>query len=146
MAITFKEIVQDIDQLEEADLQQGQQVDPKLYMSQFLARLFAARNAAHFAHWMTPSYAQHKAIGSFYEDIILLADSLAESFMGRYGKFEGFPTVKESATDPLIIVGNLTKWIDANRAMLTENSEIQNQIDEILSLCNQTAYRIRELR
>lgn len=146
MGITFKEIKSEVEHLEEADLSQQGQVDPKIYMSQFLSRLFAARNAAHFAHWMTTSYAQHIALQTFYETILSLADTLAESFIGRYGKFEGFPNVKESATDPLIVVGNLTKWIDANRSALTENSEIQNQIDEIVTLCNQTAYRLRELR
>lgn len=86
------------------------------------------------------------ALNTFYDEIIGLADSFAEGFIGRYGKFESFPNVKESATDGLVIVGNLTKWIDANRAVISDFSEIQNEIDTIVNLCNSTAYKLRELR
>jgi hypothetical protein len=30
--------------------------------------------------------------------------------------------------------------------MISENSEIQNVIDDILDLCNSTAYKLRELK
>ena len=35
-----------------------------------IERLFHARNAAHIAHWKTKSYAEHKALGHYYEDVI----------------------------------------------------------------------------
>ena len=108
--------------------------------------LRAASTAAHFAHLLTPSYAQHIALNTFYDDIIDVADAFAEGFIGRFGKFDAFPNVKESSTDGLTIVGNLTKWIDANRGVIAENPEIQNDIDAILSLCNSTAYKLRELK
>ena len=120
--------------------------DPKAKAAEFFARCRAASTAAHFAHLMTPSYAQHVALNTFYDEIVTLADAFAETFIGRYGKFDAFPNVKESATDGLIIVGNLTKWIDANRAVITEFSEIQNEIDNVVNLCNSTAYKLRELK
>lgn len=140
MGITFREVTETLEE-------QIQEQNPaKVKGAELVARAFAARNAAHFAHLMTPSYAAHIALNAFYDGIIPLTDALAESMIGRYGKFESFPNVKEPATDGLQIVGNLTKWIDTNREQISDISEIQNDIDAILSLCNSTAYRLRELK
>lgn len=146
MAITFKEIIseEEYEDLEEQVAQQ--QIDPREKGAEFISRCFAARNAAHFAHLLTSSYAQHMALSSFYDNLIPLVDSFAETFIGRHGKFESFPNVKESSTEGIQIVGNLTKWIDSNRAVVCEFSEIQNIIDEIVALCDLTAYKLRELR
>lgn len=157
--ITFKHVYTDDaptsevvieDQINEAPQQMAMgQPDPNLSKvkgAELFARCRAASTAAHFAHLLTPSYAQHVALNTFYEDIIGFADAFAETFIGRYGKFEAFPNVKESATDGLTIIGNLTKWIDSNRAVISEFSEIQNEIDNIVNLCNKTAFLLRELR
>ena len=143
--ITFKEIVAE-EELDEQMPPQGQQVDPRIKGAELIARCFAARNAAHFAHFLTPSYSAHKALKKFYEGIVDLADSVAEGLIGRVGRFDSFPNVRESSPEGIVIVGNLTKWIDANRQYMSEFSEIQNDIDEILSLCNKTAYLLRELK
>lgn len=140
--ITFKEIKEDINEA----IGDQPVMDGKSKGAEFIARAFAARNAAHFAHLMTPSYAAHIALNQFYEGIIPLIDTVAESMIGRYGKFESFPNVREPATDGLQIVGNLTKWIDANRDQISDISEIQNDIDAILALCNSVAYKLRELK
>lgn len=119
---------------------------PKAKAAEFFSRTRAAATAMHIFHLMTPSYAAHVAAQGFYEGVVPLIDAFAETFIGRYGKFETFPNVKEAAIDGLQIVGNLTKWIDTNRAMISEYSEIQNEIDNIVNLCNSTAYKLRELK
>lgn len=126
--------------------QKASEADPKMKSAEFISRCFAARNAMHIFHLKTPLYSAHKAAQGFYEGIIPLIDSFAESVMGRMGKFDQFPNVKESSDDGLQIIGNLTKWVDANRMNLPQFSEIQNITDEIVSLCNSTAYLLRELR
>lgn len=134
--ITYKEINEQI----------GDANNPKSKGAELFARCRAAATAAHFSHLLTPSYAAHVALNTFYVDIITLADAFAESYIGRYGKFEAFPNVKESSTDGLVVMGNLTKWIDSNRESISDLSEIQNDIDTIVSLCNSTAYKLRELK
>jgi hypothetical protein len=144
--ITFKEVYADVD---EQVLSEQMQQDVNLVKAkgaEMVARVFAARNAAHMAHLLTPSYAQHIALGDFYDGIIPLVDSFAENLMGRFGRFDSFPNVKESSIDGLIICGNLTKWVDVNRAAFEGLSEIQNIVDELLSLTNSTAYKLRELK
>lgn len=138
--ITFREIHEELSE----EVQDPSSAKAKC--AELVARCRAASTAAHYAHLMTPSYAAHVALNGFYEGVIPLVDAVAESFIGRYGRFEAFPNVKESSTDGLQIVGNLTKWIDSNRALISDYSEIQNDIDSILSLCNSTAYKLRELK
>lgn len=147
----YEDTVVNEDLLNEAPQQNMQQqvADPnvgKAKAVEFFARVRAAATAMHFFHLITPSYAQHVASQTFYDEIIDLVDTFCETFIGRYGKFEVMPNVKEPATDGLQIVGNLTKWVDANRMAISDLSEIQNEIDNIVNLCNSTAYKLRELK
>lgn len=103
--------------------------------------------AMHYFHLTTSSYAAHVASNEFYDSIVPLVDKFAETFTGRYGKFEAMPNVKvPMVNDGLTIVVNLLQWIDANRSVITDDSEIQNIIDEISGLCSSTIYKLRELK
>jgi Family of unknown function (DUF5856) len=51
----------------------------------FIGMLFLARDVTHSVHLNTRSYAKHKALQKFYENIIDLADGLAETWQGRHG-------------------------------------------------------------
>ncbi len=51
----------------------------------FMGHLFLARDVTHSVHLNTRSYAKHKALGHFYEDLIELADKFAEAYQGRKG-------------------------------------------------------------
>ena len=53
--------------------------------AEFIGLLFLARDVAHSVHLNTRSYAKHKALGGFYENVIELADDLAEAYQGRHG-------------------------------------------------------------
>lgn len=130
----------------EAQQDMGMQQDPRIKGAEFVARCRAAATAMHFVHLTTSSYSEHIATQEFYEGVIPLMDAVAEDMIGRFGKFEAFPNVKESSQISLQIVGNLTKWLDANRALMGEFSEIQNGIDGVLSLSNSTAFKLRELK
>lgn len=106
---------------------------------------FEIRNAAHKAHLKTPSYSQHKALDDFYNEIIVLADGLAESWQGRTGALIEDYAKANISDDPEKILEVLKKgreWIDTNRQSVSEHSEIQNQIDEILTLFNSTIYKL----
>lgn len=133
---TFKDLLEQI---------QDQNV-PKAKAAEMFMRGRSAATAAHVAHLMTPSYASHTALNDFYEGIIPLIDKFAETFIGRYGKLENFPNVKEPSTDGLTILGNYTMWIDKNRELISDLSEIQNIIDEISGFCSSIAYKLRELK
>lgn len=116
---------------------------------ELVVRCFQARNDAHIAHLMTKSYAAHKALNEFYDEIIGLADGFAESAQGRYGILT-YPEkqmrhMKVSYGDPQSIPDGLRDWIDEHREECTEHSELQNVIDEIVTLCNETVYKLENL-
>lgn len=118
----------------------------KALCGELVARCFQARTDAHIAHLMTRSYAEHKALDEFYSGVVDLADSFAEAATGRYGILD-FPQImprhKDSTYDkPVTIPKGLRTWLDANREKCTDDSELQNMIDEIIALCSSTVYKL----
>ena len=53
-------------------------------IAQVLGIMFLSRDMAHRAHWKTRSYAQHVALGEFYNKIVDNADAIAEAYQGRH--------------------------------------------------------------
>jgi hypothetical protein len=136
--ITFKDLLE--------QLQPQQQNPAKIKAAELFSRVYAAIKAGHTAHLMAQSFAQHDALNDFYTGLAPILDKVMENFIGRMGRLESAPpNVNEKSLMPIEIVGNLTAWLDSNRQFLGEFSEIQNLIDEMLSLCNSTAYKLREL-
>ena len=113
-----------------------------------IATLLLARDITHREHLKTRSYAQHMALGDFYGTIVDLADSLAESWQGRYAKLLDIPLAAHDAE--MAIVDNLAaqlEWIHEQRyeAIPREESALQNIIDEIEALYMSTLYKLRFL-
>ena len=102
---------------------------------------FECRTKAHLAHLQTKSYAQHIAFNEFYDGIVLLIDSFAEAYQGRFGIINSYSTIS-SNTKGLEAIKSFRTWIDANRVEVAKESELQNIIDEILGLCNSTVYKL----
>jgi|WetSurMetagenome_2_1015567.scaffolds.fasta_scaffold656643_2 hypothetical protein len=105
-----------------------------------IAACFAARTQAHILHLQTESYAQHKALNSFYDGIISAADAYAESYQGRYGRLTSYPTVSYAGMDAVGLVSELRSTIDNIRVNCGTQPELQNAIDTIVDLCNSTLY------
>ena len=54
-----------------------------------LGKMFEVRDCIHLLHLNTTSYAEHKALGKFYDEWIELADDFIETYQGRYQRIEG---------------------------------------------------------
>jgi len=117
-------------------------------LAELKLRCFYARDEAHSAHLATTSYAQHKALNSFYEDIAGLVDDLVESYQGVYGIVEDRPNITMPSGGMVPILTQLRKWIMANRDSIgvTDDTELQNDIDSIVTLINRTMYKLKNLR
>ena len=110
-----------------------------------IMQLFHARTNAHVLHLRTRSYAAHKALNEFYEEVVGLADDLAESYQGRNG-IQDYPELPyKQEGDAILMIKSLRRYIDENRLMMCSHSEIQNKIDEIVSLLNSTLYKLENL-
>jgi DNA-binding ferritin-like protein len=115
-------------------------------MALFLATLLHSSTNTHFFHWSTDSYAKHKALGHYYEDILELADDLAESYMGCYEQIKSFPATYNMPKDPVKYMEALNNFVKDARQDLPQESQIQNIIDEIAQLIDSTLYQLRFLK
>ncbi len=114
--------------------------------NEMICRLFNARTAAHMAHLQTPSFAQHKALNEFYDEIVDLTDEFAETYQGLFGVISEYPPCP-------IPMGVAADWIDALRQWLKKNRDaccrgetcLENIHDEIQALCASTVYKLRFL-
>jgi hypothetical protein len=115
--------------------------------AQFISMLFASRTQAHIFHLQTDSYAAHKALQEYYEEIIEIADGLVESYQGRYGilrDYSGQATFKED-NQPLAYFEALDKYVETTRQVIPQDSYIQNEVDTLVALIESTKYKLKFL-
>lgn len=114
-------------------------------VASIIARLFADRTYAHNAHLKTSSYAAHKALNKFYDDIVDLADDLAEIAQGKFGKLD-IPVGQVSSN-----LSSPADVLEASIGVTIQDAEgcsvraISAKIDEIEMLYLSTIYKLREL-
>jgi hypothetical protein len=117
---------------------------------QFVSTLFASRTQAHIFHLQTPSFAAHKALNDYYDEIVGLTDSFVEGYQGKYGIITGYTNVAllEYESDNAIInyFNILDMFISKTRNLVCPDSYLQNIIDEILALINSTLYKLKYLK
>ena len=118
-------------------------------IARLIAILFLSREIAHRDHLKTTSYAQHKALNEFYDEIVDLADDLTEMYQGRHGIVDKIPMITAEPTDNP--ANDLQKQLDAVEkirytAVDKADTAIQNKIDEIVGLFLSTLYKLRNLK
>lgn len=98
------------------------------------------------------AYAAHKALNTYYDSIIPLADSLIETYQGMYGIEFGYPEqvhLKNYTTiqDVINYFNYLASYLKEVRytAFKKEDSNLQNDIDTIVSLIYSTLYKLVNL-
>ncbi len=119
-------------------------------IAKFISTLLASRTQAHIFHWQAvgeDSGAKHLVLGEYYEDIAGLVDDLVESYQGRFGIITGFdgPSTFREDNDPLKYFKALNQYVEMIRTKLPQDSYIQNQVDEIVSLIQTTLYKLEYL-
>ena len=117
-------------------------------LEQLIARVFYARNLAHWNHWRTDSYAQHKALGAFYDDVIDAVDALVEAYQGAFELVGNIPAPTTSkGTDVLKTLKDDSKWIEKNHEDICKgNRAVANLIDELNGVYLSTIYKLRHLK
>lgn len=116
--------------------------------SDFIGLLFLGRDVAHSVHLNTRSYAKHKALNEFYDEVIGLADGFAEAYQGKYG------LVGQISLQPVKKTSNIVEFlqsqldeIEKERYTVVKSSDtaLQNIIDEIVGLYLTTLYKLKYL-
>ena len=111
--------------------------------------LLHSQTQVHIFHLQTKSYAEHKALQKYYEDIDGIVDGIIESYQGKYDIITQYNSIKNEdykSTEQVIkYFKALDDMIDKNRKEVKE-SFIQNQIDTVQELINSTVYKLRFLK
>jgi hypothetical protein len=119
-------------------------------VGQFVSTLFASRTQAHIFHLQTPSFAAHKALNKYYDEIVDITDDLVESYQGKYGIITGYGNIAlqeyQSCEAIIMFFETLCMYVEKSRGMICQDSYIQNQIDEIVALIKSTIYKLRFLK
>ena len=114
----------------------------------FVGMLFLARDVTHSAHLNTRSYAKHKALQKFYDNVIDLADGFAEAYQGRYGLIGPISLMSAKKTSNVIeFLEDQLAEIEKMRYEVAdkEDSPLQNLIDGIIELYLSTLYKLKFL-
>jgi len=114
----------------------------------FMGMLFLARDVVHSVHLNTRSYAKHKALQKFYENIIDLADDFAETAQGRYGLIGPISLMSAKKTTNVIefLEGQLAEIEEARYDICDKtDTPLQQLIDNIVELYLRTLYKLKYL-
>lgn len=113
-------------------------------INNYIINLIEFRDKAHISHWETTSYAQHKALGSFYEKLTDLLDTFVETYMGKYGtmSLNGSATLK--AVDPFELVDYTYTTVELIEGQIDPKcTDLLNILADMKGLCNHTKYKLR---
>ena len=118
-------------------------------IGQLIAMLFLGREIAHREHLRTKSFSQHMALQSFYNEVVEIADSIAEAYQGRHGIIDKIPLLDNDMTGSIdMVLEQQLAAIEKLRYTAVERTEtaIQNLIDEAVALYLSTLYKLRNLK
>lgn len=114
-------------------------------IEQLIARVFAARDSAHLQHWATTSYAEHNALGEFYDAIVVAIDAIVENYQGTMGQVDTTPRL------PLFTGSGFehflqeeSDWIESHRDEIASGSSaVANLIDTLAAHYNKAVFLLR---
>lgn len=105
--------------------------------SKFIGTLFQSRDMMHIAHLQTTSFAEHKALNMYYDEILDLTDKFTEAYFG-FAKRVEIVIPESKVMDSMNHMKELRSILDTERPNYP--SELQNIIDEMLGLVDKVLY------
>jgi hypothetical protein len=114
-----------------------------------ISYLLHSSTQVHIFHLQTKSYAEHKALNKYYDSIVGLVDTLVESFQGKYDIINSYENYAlnnyENTANTIKYFKALLKTVEDLRGSVKEDSNLQNEIDNIVTLITSTLYKLRFL-
>lgn len=111
---------------------------------EFISQLLDSKEQAIVWHNQTLSYAEHKALDKYQEEIAELYDGLVESVSGIYGRPRNYSvgTLQNYTNNDAVqaYFRELYAFVQKERKTIYQDSWIQNEIDEIAKLIAKTLY------
>jgi DNA-binding ferritin-like protein len=108
----------------------------------------SSRTQAHIYHLQTSSYAAHKALQEYYEEIVELIDEYAEAYQGKYEIISGYMNLSNYREDDNFVTyfEGLRTYVERIRTALPQDDELVNILDDIATLINTTIYKLKTLK
>ncbi len=123
-----------------------QQTDP---VATLVMHLLHGVTNAHILHLQSTSYAEHQALGEFYDELGDLVDAFVEAYQGKKNIIQKYPTdYKLPPESSVVYLNSLKDEVASLRhsAGFPQDEELQNEIDNIANLINSTLYKLRFLK
>jgi len=118
-------------------------------LEEFIARMFALRNAVHLAHWAVRgpgSYAMHGALGDLYEAIPGKLDMFVEVYQGEYDLIGTVETYDFDKANIVEQIRAASIWLRENRSGVAKGSPtLENLVDDIGAMFDSALYKLRFL-
>ena len=112
----------------------------------FLTLLHSATNT-HLLHLQSRSFSQHMALGTYYDEVVELIDSLIEAYQGKNSTIVQYPNIYYPPIyDALTELTNISLYVQSNRSIVGADTELQNITDEIQQLIDSTIYKLTFLK
>lgn len=119
-------------------------------IEELISRVFYSRNVAHWQHWRAQgegSYAAHKALGNFYDDVIDALDDLVEAYQGAYDLVGTIPAPPKAKTEILAQLEADAAWIEEHHEEICQgNRAVANLIDNLTGVYLRAVYKLRNLK
>lgn len=120
-------------------------------VGEFIGTLLHSATVTHFMHLQVTgegSNAKHMALAAYYDGIVDLVDGLAEAIQGSELEIiKAYPkTFTYVSVEPVAYMESLKQFIAVNRESVSDESNVQNEIDTIVSLIDSTIYKLTFLR
>jgi DNA-binding ferritin-like protein len=117
---------------------------------EFCAYLMSSAVQVHIYHLRAKgpgSFAMHTALGSLYDGLPDLVDSLAESMQGKMGLLNyTYEASYDNAGSPLSYIRGCLNYVKETRKVICQDTFVQNQIDGIEELFYSTIYKLENLQ
>ena len=110
---------------------------------EFFTYLLNSISNLHIKHFSSRNYAEHLALGDLYEGLEDSLDKLVEIWQGKNAQLVQFTMIHpQLEADGITQAKTIRDYILQNRAAVGIDSNIQNEVDELISLFDQQIYKL----
>lgn len=119
-------------------------------LGKFFGTLLMSGMIVHIYHLQSKSYAQHMALGSFYDAIPGLVDTMVEAYQGCSNSLvDGYCNEVDGDADPIDYFKKLKAYVIERSTVLFPGNEYRNlinEVDAITTLIDSTIYKLTFLK
>ena len=114
-------------------------------VNEFLGTLLQSVTDAHTMHLATKKFSVHKALNDYYDDAPDVVDELIEAMQGIDGEIE-LKSLTIPTDDPIKYFEELRELAVSGKSEFIDDDEIASNCDNVISLIDQTLYKLKELK